>query len=822
MVDPISPLAGQNPFAWLDQAGRSLAPIGTGLAHFGTVTSAAALSAYAARHLPPLRPIAPLVIKGLSHPAVDAALFWAAPGLLFLRSYQLFFKEAPFLNGGWAQLGLTSHMLTVAMTLGVMSLQMISYMDESIVYQEEKRRWMASGLSRKEARKRALIVADAARRVSRDPEIGLQKVAEGLTAGRMPSDQEWFDLRSTKDGSLFTPLLVGGAGLTAGLTTLSTIVATLHAGNPLDGMKLFLNIVASLVPAMSILLYIAARGDRRLNFGPALSQELLDERQFPALFPETLRRLRHAVPALPPEKAQAVVTRWRETLAKVEATLKKAPLILPAASSSPTIEPSEEWPLLGTRLYHVPKSSDGSPTLGWRIKSWGMDGLRIVYNTGLISPTQVLDCFFHTQKTMSAAVFPRIYSRGLQKTLIRLAEESRQRYKERKARPLEGVLVAVKDLFPGVDGIMQAGSKTARITGVPQSDVVAKLLELGAIPIPVGMVAGALGGSGHHVGHGEVPHPFLEGYDPAGSSSATAYVVGHPDIPVFIGIGTDTGGSVIAPAGACGLFGIVGPRGWISTNNMIPYDASLLDRVGIMAQRGWDALKLARLLAMTGTCDTTELFTPSSKQPRVVVLQKMLQPDFQTKASHRELVTFIKLLKGRGFEVVELDASYDFLVDVPMELYPVDSYLAAAVTAMNPKQRNPLGEPPRRLLDANLRKRFSDAMAVLEAGGGSFFEEARRLSKQYEALVQSLLGDDTVLLCQSVSPLRRGEFSLGRAGSLLDQHDEITMSGNRMRHWTRITFPTGQARDGVPHGVALSGYPSAVLRVLGFTEEVDA
>lgn len=774
---------------------------------FGTAASVAALGAYGARHVKSLRPLAAAGIGLLSHPAVDVALMGIGPYMAARSIFQFFLNSPP---EGQTLMGLLGVGLGMSFALhGQVVLQLLSYSDGFQAYQAQMRRWLDQGLNLKEARKRALVVGDAIRRLRRDPSTVYQQVRGELVPDRPVSAAQREDLALIREGNLWWPLFMYGCPLLAGLQTLPRLLGpapfTLQTG-----LQMLLGISVTLAPLATLLLYRAARGDHLAGMGPALSQELPPE-SYAGLLKKTKKRLRRAVPPLTAREAAQVVVGAKETLRAVGETLEKAsalpPLIVPASPPDvapviprpgPTVDPLSQGPLL------APGLDFSAGNMGRHINAMGVEGMHQAFQRRVLTPLQVLDLFYQLQAVSSAAPFPRLYSKKLRRALEKLASQSTERYREGKPRSrLDGQLVAVKDLFLGVDGIMTGGSQTAWITGTGQSDVVRRLLELGAIPIPVGMVAGALGGSGQQAGHGIIPHPWLEGYDVAGSSSGTAYVVGHPEIPILIGIGTDTGGSVTAPAGVCGLVGIVGPRGWISTKNMIPYD-TLLDRVGVIGRNWKDAQWLASRLAETGA--------GSSIRPRVVYLKKMLLPDFQTEASREGFKAYLDRLREAGVEVQELDERYDFLSTVPFDLYPIDSYIAAAVAHMN-AGKNALGEPPRRILDENIRARMMKVRALLEADGDSFFEEARAHSDQYRRIALSLIPEDVVWASPSPAPVPVSYFRNGIQGPALDFHDLITMGKNRVPEWAQATIPLG-LREGLPVGVVLTGALPAISTLL--------
>jgi aspartyl-tRNA(Asn)/glutamyl-tRNA(Gln) amidotransferase subunit A len=121
------------------------------------------------------------------------------------------------------------------------------------------------------------------------------------------------------------------------------------------------------------------------------------------------------------------------------------------------------------------------------------------------------------------------------------------------AAPLHGVPFAVKDLFNYRKAPTRAGSVFLRKTNRHDSRLVAKLRDLGALPVGTThlheFAYGLTGGNPHF---GNIAHPGHPDHTSGGSSSGSAAVVAAGIVP--FALGTDTGGSLRVPAAYCGLF----------------------------------------------------------------------------------------------------------------------------------------------------------------------------------------------------------------------------------------------------------------------------
>ena len=142
---------------------------------------------------------------------------------------------------------------------------------------------------------------------------------------------------------------------------------------------------------------------------------------------------------------------------------------------------------------------------------------------------------------------------------IKNAENSDNRRKRNEALPLDGVPIAVKDIFCIKDEETNASSKILQ-TFIPQyeSTVTRKLLESGGIVIgKTSMDEFAMGSSNETSINGVVVNPWSKGEKklvPGGSSGGSAAAVSARLCAAALG--TDTGGSIRQPASFCGVVGL--------------------------------------------------------------------------------------------------------------------------------------------------------------------------------------------------------------------------------------------------------------------------
>lgn len=162
--------------------------------------------------------------------------------------------------------------------------------------------------------------------------------------------------------------------------------------------------------------------------------------------------------------------------------------------------------------------------------------------------------------------------------------------------PLHGIPYAVKDLFDVVGLPTTAGSRTVDTAPrTVESEVTRRLAAAGMIVVGKSITvefAKGIVGINHIQG---TPHnPWNQEHCvPGGSSAGTAVAVAAGMVPM--GLGTDTGGSVRAPAGLCGTVGLKTTVGRISRFGVFPLSWTL-DSVGPLTRSVEDAALVHQIL----------------------------------------------------------------------------------------------------------------------------------------------------------------------------------------------------------------------------------
>lgn len=228
--------------------------------------------------------------------------------------------------------------------------------------------------------------------------------------------------------------------------------------------------------------------------------------------------------------------------------------------------------------------------------------------------------------------------------------EARQPW--RSERALGGLAVTVKDLFDCAGEVTAAGS-TVLAAGEPaqqDSPAVARLRAAGGVVLGrTNMTEFAFSGVGVNPHHGTPVNPAdpQVARIPGGSSSGAAVSVATG--AAFVGLGSDTGGSIRIPAA---LNGIVGFK---STARLVPLDGALplsstLDTICAMTRSVRDAITAHEVLAARTVIRSN---APISAYRLAVPRTQMLDglDDTVARAFERSL----RALRSAGARITEID-----------------------------------------------------------------------------------------------------------------------------------------------------------------------
>jgi aspartyl-tRNA(Asn)/glutamyl-tRNA(Gln) amidotransferase subunit A len=185
------------------------------------------------------------------------------------------------------------------------------------------------------------------------------------------------------------------------------------------------------------------------------------------------------------------------------------------------------------------------------------------------------------------------------------AEAADRRRKEgKRAGPLDGVPVGLKDLFLTEGLPTTAGSRILESFVAPYDATVVRLLRAAGTPIvgKTNMDEFAMGSSTENSGFFPTRNPWNLEVSPGGSSGGSAAAVAAR--MVFGALGTDTGGSIRQPAALSGIVGLKPTYGRVSRLGVVAF-ASSLDQVGPMTRDVPDCAALLQTIAVNDPGDST-------------------------------------------------------------------------------------------------------------------------------------------------------------------------------------------------------------------------
>ncbi len=192
--------------------------------------------------------------------------------------------------------------------------------------------------------------------------------------------------------------------------------------------------------------------------------------------------------------------------------------------------------------------------------------------------------------------------------LERAAEADVRRAEDRVSGPMDGIPIAIKDLFC-TDGVLTTAGSHILDGFVPpyESTVTTNLRDAGAVMLgKTNLDEFAMGSANVTSYYGPAKNPWrrADGKDlvPGGSSGGSAAAVAAR---IATGaIGTDTGGSIRQPASFCGIVGLKPTYGRCSRWGIIAF-ASSLDQAGPLTRTVRDAAIMLGVMAGHDAKDST-------------------------------------------------------------------------------------------------------------------------------------------------------------------------------------------------------------------------
>ena len=421
---------------------------------------------------------------------------------------------------------------------------------------------------------------------------------------------------------------------------------------------------------------------------------------------------------------------------------------------------------------------------------------------------------------------------------LEMAALSDERLGHDEALPLDGIPIAVKDLFCTKGVLTTAASHILDGFHPPyEATVTEKLWAAGAVMLgKTNLDEFAMGSSSTTSHYGPVENPWRKPGDnrplvPGGSSGGSAAAVAAH--AALAATGTDTGGSIRQPASFCGIVGLKPTYGRCSRWGVVAY-ASSLDHPGPLARTVRDAAILLGAMAGHDPKDSTSASLPVPDYEAALTgdirgLRIGIPKEYRADGMPAE----IEALWQRGADWLSEAGAEPIEITLPMTRYALPAYyiIAPAEASSNLARYDGVRfglRVPGDSLDemyertraagfgAEVRRRVLIGTYVLSAG----YYDAYYLKAQR---VRALVARDFAAAFERVDCLLTptapsAAFAIGENSDdpvAMYLNDVFTVPAN-LAGLPAISVPAGLSDDGLPLGLQVIGRAfdeATVLRV---------
>ncbi|TMJ58129.1 MAG: Asp-tRNA(Asn)/Glu-tRNA(Gln) amidotransferase subunit GatA [Alphaproteobacteria bacterium] len=426
---------------------------------------------------------------------------------------------------------------------------------------------------------------------------------------------------------------------------------------------------------------------------------------------------------------------------------------------------------------------------------------------------------------------------------LAMADAADERLARGEALPLDGIPIAVKDLFCTRGILTTAGSHILDGFLPPyESTVTERLWQAGAVMLgKANLDEFAMGSSSTTSWYGPVENPWRRPGDnrplvPGGSSGGSAAAVAAR--AALAAIGTDTGGSIRQPASFCGIVGLKPTYGRCSRWGVVAY-ASSLDHPGPMGRTVRDVAVMLQAMAGHDIRDSTSARVPVPNFEAALTgdirgMRIGIPKEYRVDGMPKE----IEALWQQGVDWLRAAGAKPVEISLPMTRYALPAYyiIAPAEASSNLARYDGVR------FGLRVEGESLEEMYELTRGAGFGAEVRRRVLIGTYALSAGYY-DAYYLKAQQVRTLiaRDFETAFGRVNCILTPtapsaafvigektddpiamylNDVFTVPAN-LAGLPAASVPAGLSSDGLPLGLQITGRAfdeETVLRVAGVLE----
>jgi aspartyl-tRNA(Asn)/glutamyl-tRNA(Gln) amidotransferase subunit A len=427
---------------------------------------------------------------------------------------------------------------------------------------------------------------------------------------------------------------------------------------------------------------------------------------------------------------------------------------------------------------------------------------------------------------------------------LAMAEAADNRLLHGEGRPLDGIPIAVKDLYCTKGVLTTAASHILDGFRPPyESTVTEKLWQAGAVMLgKANLDEFAMGSSSATSYYGPVENPWRRRGDnrplvAGGSSGGSAAAVAAR--AALAATGTDTGGSIRQPASFCGIVGLKPSYGRCSRWGVVAF-ASSLDQPGPMTRTVRDAAIMLRAMAGHDPKDSTSAPLPVPDYEAALTgdirgLRVGIPREYRADGMPGE----IEALWGQGIDWLRQAGVVPVEISLPHTRYALAAYyiIAPAEASSNlarydgvrfglrveGKSLDEMYELTRAEgFGAEVRRRVLIGTYVLSAG---YYDAYYLKAQRVRALVaQDFSSAFERVDCVLAPTAPSAAFAIGDHADdpvAMYLNDLFTVPAS-LAGLPAISVPAGLSADGLPIGLQIIGRPfdeEGVLRIAGVIED---